>query len=116
MGTFKAGYGLLQEKNFQPYMEDQKKYNPMKKIIIPVTLIGLSIFSSCGPNRQQQEAKEKMRQDSIRVADSIANVQQMAAEKAKQMADTLAAVHARMDSIARADSLAKVKTTKKPPK
>ncbi|HYV93963.1 MAG TPA: hypothetical protein VE978_19450 [Chitinophagales bacterium] len=96
-------------------MEAQKN-NPMKKLIVPMMLTGLSILSSCGPNKQQQEANEKMRQDSIRVADSIANVRQMAADKAKQMADSLAAVHLKMDSIARADSLVNAKTTKKPAK
>lgn len=59
----------------------------MKKVLSFVFIAGMATaFVACGPSKEELEAKEKARQDSIRVADSIAAAEAAAqeAEKAKQ--------------------------------
>lgn len=72
---------------------------------------GIFIFFACGPSAK--EKAEKAKQDSIRIADSTAQVQ--AELKAKQLSDSLAQVKEQMkkDSIAKAEEAAKKKTTPK---
>lgn len=72
----------------------------MKNVIKLVVFAGMFSFVACGPTAQ--ELAEQAKQDSIRVADSVAAVQ--------YVADSIAAAElaqqAIADSIATADSLA----------
>lgn len=85
----------------------------MKKLLTLVLAGGMLAFYACGPSKEELAAKEKAKQDSIHMADSMAAAAAAAAEKAK--ADSIAAAEAAMkekmmqDSIAKADSLAKAK-------
>jgi len=76
-----------------------------------ITVAGLMLFASCGPNAE--ELAEKAKQDSIRIADSIAVVEAeaaavAAAEQAK--ADSIAMAEAEK---AKADSIAAAASSKK---
>ena len=91
----------------------------MKKLLTLVIAGGMLAFYACGPSKAELEAKEKAKQDSIRMADSTAAAQAAmeAAEKAKQ--DSIAnatamAEKAKADSIHMADSLAAAKKGGKP--
>ncbi len=80
----------------------------MKKILSLLVVAGMVFVASCGQSAKQKEAEQKRIQDSIRVADSIAQV-----EKAAQAAD-----QAKQDSIANAakqDSIAKAEEANKKP-
>lgn len=86
----------------------------MKNLVKLFVVAGLFTFIACGPSAE--EKAEQARQDSIRVADSIAAVQaeelriqdSIAAEEAR-----LAAEKAVADSIAAAEAAAKTKKGKK---
>jgi hypothetical protein len=88
--------------------------NLMKKINFFLIGAALVAVTACGPSAQ--ELAEKARQDSIRMADSIAQVE---AEK-QRIADSIAMVEAaaaaeqaRLDSIAKAEAEAATKKGKK---
>jgi hypothetical protein len=55
----------------------------MKKVLALVALAGMFAFSSCGPSKEEMEKKEKAKQDSIHMADSI----QAEKDKAKMQAE-----------------------------
>jgi hypothetical protein len=88
----------------------------MKKVLSIIAIAGLATaFVACGPSKEDMEKAEKLKQDSIRMADSIAASAAAAeaeaariadstamAEKSKMMADSL-----HQDSIAK--KLIKVK-------
>jgi hypothetical protein len=92
--------------NFKP----NKKHNPMKKVLSIVAVAALSAtFVACGPSKEEIEAREKQKADSIAAIekqkqDSIAAAEADAAKKAEEAA---AAEKMKQDSIAKADSLAK---------
>jgi hypothetical protein len=92
--------------NFKP----NKKHNPMKKVLSIVAVAALTAASvACGPSKEEIEATEKRKADSIAAIekvkqDSIAAAEAEAAKKAEEAA---AAEKAKQDSIAKADSLAK---------
>ena len=91
----------------------------MKKVFALLLVAGMVAFFSCGGEKKDDK---KAKEDSIRVADSLAKVK--AAEDSVRVADSIkaAAEKAKADSARIADSLAKVKggkggkTTVKPPK
>lgn len=69
----------------------------MKKLVLFATaLVALPMMFSCGPNKA--EVAEKARQDSIRIADSIKQVEDKAAQEAAEKA--------KADSIARDQKIA----------
>ena len=76
----------------------------MKKIFTLLLIAGMASFIACGPSAK--EKAEAAKQDSIRIADSIAK------ETAK--ADSIAQIaeKAKQDSIAKADSIANAEKTK----
>ena len=76
----------------------------MKKLLTLVIAGGMLAFYACGPSKAELEAKEKAKQDSIKMADSLAGVE--AAAKAKAAADSTAAAEAAMKAKAAADSTA----------
>lgn len=81
----------------------------MKKINFFLIGAALVAFVACGPSAK--ELAEKARQDSIRIADSIAMV-----EKEAFIADSIAAAaleQARLDSIAAVEAEAAAKKGKK---
>jgi hypothetical protein len=88
----------------------------MKKVLSIIAVAALSAtFVACGPSKEEIEAKEKAKADSIAAVekmkqDSIAAVE---AEAAKAAEAAAAAEKAKADSIRMADSLAKVKPGKK---
>lgn len=90
----------------------------MKKLLTLVLAGGMLAFYACGPSKEELAAKEKAKQDSIHMADSMAAAAAAAAEKAK--ADSLAAAEAAakekamQDSIHMADSIAAAKKGGKP--
>lgn len=80
----------------------------MKKVLSTLLIAGVATLVACGPSAK--EKAEKARQDSIRIADSIAQVE----------ADKAAKEQARLDSIAKVenekriqDSLAQIEANKK---
>jgi len=74
----------------------------MKKIFTLLLIAGMASFVACGPSAK--EKAEAAKQDSIRIADSIAK------ETAK--ADSIAQIEkARQDSVAKADSIANAEKT-----
>ncbi len=88
-----------------------KKHKNMKKTmyLVVATIAGIAIVS-CGPSKEEIEAREKAKADSIAAvekakADSIAAAE--AAEKAK--ADSIA----KADSARKADSIAKAEEAAK---
>lgn len=83
----------------------------MKKLLTLVIAAGMLAFYACGPNKAELEAKEKAKQDSIHLADSLAAAEQ-AAKAAEEAAAAAAAAQAKMDSTRIADSLAAVKNVK----
>jgi hypothetical protein len=92
----------------------------MKKLLTLAVAASALLFA-CGPSEEELAAKEKAKQDSIRIADSLAAAEAaaQAAEKARQ--DSIAAAEAakekaRQDSIRTADSLANLKKGSKPKK
>jgi hypothetical protein len=86
---------------------NQIKNTTMKKVLSIVAVAALSAaFVACGPSKEQIEAQEKAKADSIagvekQKQDSIAAVEAAAAEAAA------AAEKAKADSTAKADSIAK---------
>jgi plasmid stabilization system protein ParE len=85
----------------------------MKKLLTLVIAGGMLAFYACGPSKAELEKKEKAKQDSIHMADSLAaaaSAAQAAEEAAKAAAAAQAAMEqARMDSTRVADSLAAAK-------
>lgn len=73
----------------------------MKKLFALLVVAGMVSFVACGPSAEEKAAKA--REDSIRIADSIAQVE---AEQAR-IADSITAAQKVADSIAHADSIAK---------
>jgi hypothetical protein len=77
----------------------------MKKVLALVALAGMFAFTSCGPSKEEMEKKQKMHDDSVRVADSITaekdkakmqheadsmkQIEEANAAKMKMMADSL---------------------------
>lgn len=62
----------------------------MKKVLSIFAIAGLATaFVACGPSKEELEAKEKARQDSIRVADSIAAANAAAEAAAKAAEDSI---------------------------
>lgn len=73
----------------------------MKKLFALLLAAGLVGFVACGPSAQQKA--EQAKQDSIRIADSLLQI-----EKELNIADSIAKVEqAAADSLAHADSIAK---------
>ena len=63
----------------------------MKKVLSFVFIAGMAAaFVACGPSKEELEAKEQARQDSIRVADSIAADAAAAEAAAQAMQDSIA--------------------------
>lgn len=97
----------------------------MKKLLSLILIAGTCTFMSCGPSKEEQEATEKLRQDSIAqvaaeaaqkaMADSLAMV-----EKAMQDSINAANMKAMQDSLdmlkAKASSKPKTTTKKEEPK
>ncbi|MBK9283849.1 MAG: hypothetical protein IPM51_05955 [Sphingobacteriaceae bacterium] len=88
----------------------------MKKVLSIVTVAALSaMFVACGPSKEEIEAREKAKQDSIAAVekakqDSIAAVE---AENARLAEEAAAAEKAKADSTRVADSMANLKGGKK---
>jgi len=83
----------------------------MKKVLTVATFAGILAMVACGQSAADKAVAEKKKQDSIKVADSIAaatSAANMAAESAKEAAkaDSLAKI-AKADSIAKAEEAAK---------
>ncbi len=82
----------------------------MKKLLTLVIAGGMLAFYACGPSKAELEKREKAKQDSIHMADSVAAAAAAAAEKAKadsvaaaqEAAAKAAAEQAKADSIAAA--------------
>lgn len=93
--------------------QKQTLISTMKKLLTLVIAGGMLAFYSCGPSKAELEAKEKAKQDSIHLADSLAAAEQ-AAKAAEEAAAAAAAAaeQAKMDSTRIADSLAAVKNVK----
>lgn len=87
----------------------------MKKVFTLIAIAAVTAtFVACGPSKEDLEKAEKAKQDSIAMADSIANADAAAklAEQAK--ADSVAMVEqAKADSTRIADSVAALKGGKK---
>ncbi len=87
----------------------------MKKVFTLIAVAAVTAtFVACGPSKEDLEKAEKAKQDSIAMADSIANADAAAklAEQAK--ADSIAMVEqAKADSTRIADSIAALKGGKK---
>lgn len=87
----------------------------MKKVFTLIAIAAVTAtFVACGPSKEDLEKAEKAKQDSIAMADSIANADAAAklAEQAK--ADSIAmADQAKADSTRIADSVAALKGGKK---
>ena len=92
----------------------------MKKLLTLVLAGGMIAFYACGPSKAELEAKEKHKQDSIHMADSMAAAKaaEEAAAKAAEEAAAAAKAQAAADSARVADSLAAAKKggTKPKPK
>ena len=94
----------------------------MKKVILFTIGAGMFSFTACGPSAEDLAAKEKAKQDSIHMADSLAAEAAAAVEKARQDsiagAEAAAVEKAKADSTRMADSLAALKksTPKSKPK
>jgi len=73
----------------------------MKKLFAMFVVAGMVGFVACGPSAE--EKAEKARQDSIALADSLANV----AADQQRLADSTAQAGMVADSLAKADSIAK---------
>lgn len=94
----------------------------MKKLLTLVLAGGMIAFYACGPSKEELAKKDKMKQDSIHMADSMANA--AAAAKAKAAADSTAKAaeaaaaaakqKAMEDSIAMAKDKGKAKPKEKP--
>ncbi|MEJ5303132.1 MAG: hypothetical protein HPY80_07455 [Bacteroidales bacterium] len=82
----------------------------MKKLNLLLLAGAVAMIAACGPSAK--ELAEKAKQDSIRIADSLAKVKayedSVAAAQAAQAAE-----QARLDSIAKAEEAAKAKGGKK---
>lgn len=97
--------------NFKP-----KNNTTMKKVLSIVAVAALTTaFVACGPSKEEVEAAEKKKADSIAAVekakqDSIAAAEAQAAEAAKAAE---AAAQAKADSTRIADSLAHAKPGKK---
>ena len=63
----------------------------MKKVLSIIAIAGLATaFVACGPSKEEMEAKEKAKQDSIRMADSIAAAAAAQEAEAARIADSTA--------------------------
>src|ERR1051325_5043773 len=90
-----------------------KKLTPtMKKTLTLVALAGMFAFSSCGPSKEELEKKQKAHDDSVaHVNDSIDNAKKMMEEKEKMRQDSIRVA----DSLAHAKGPKKSGGTKPPP-
>jgi len=82
----------------------------MKKLFLILLGAGIIGFTACGPSAK--EKAEKARQDSINVADSIAQVE-MRIQDSIKAAEEMAKQQAIQDSIAKAEEEAAAKKGKK---
>ena len=88
----------------------------MKKLLTLVLAGGMIAFYACGPSKEELAKREKHKQDSIHMADSMAQAAAAAKEKAK--ADSIAQAEmamkekAKQDSIMKAEEEAKAKAGK----
>jgi len=73
----------------------------MKKVFAMFVVAGMVAFVACGPSKEEKAKKAK--EDSIRQADSMANI----AKIQQRMADSTAKAKIVADSMAKADSIAK---------
>jgi len=80
----------------------------MKKVLSLIAIAAISAtVVACGPSKEELEAAEKAKQDSIALADSLANAEAAAKLAAEQAAaDSIAKEQAKADSIRVADSIA----------
>ena len=76
----------------------------MKKIISFVLLVGIIVFYACGPNKQEIQMREKAKQDSIRIGDSLITA---IAQKAQRVQDSTTRVSVALKEKAKQDSIAK---------
>lgn len=88
----------------------------MKNNLIALAITGAMLMSACGPSAEEKAAAEKATQDSIAAAQKAVEDSLMMAQQAMQDSMNAVMEKMRMDSIAMADSLAKMKSTggKKP--
>ena len=81
----------------------------MKKVLSLLVIIGIATaFVACGPSKADLEAKAKKTQDSIRIADSLTQVQAALAAKEQAKQDSIAKVQAKEDSIKKAEETKKL--------
>ncbi len=88
----------------------------MKKVLSIIAVAALSAtFVACGPSKEEIEAKEKLKADSIAAVDKMKqdSIAAIEAEAAKAAEMAAAAEKAKADSIHMADSLAHLKGGKK---
>lgn len=78
----------------------------MKKLLTFATAAGMLAFIACGPSAEEKAKADKMKQDSIHMADSINQAKAAAAMKMKQ--DSIAA-KMKADSASHADTAKKAK-------
>lgn len=83
----------------------------MKKLLTIVLAGGMAAFCACGPSKEEIAKREKAKQDSIHMADSVAAA--AAAAKAKEEADAKAKADAEAKEKAKADSTAKAEAEAK---
>ncbi len=101
--------------------KSQKQKKIMKKTMLWAVAAALISLMACGPSKQEIAKREQARQDSIRMADSVAAVQKAAMEQARQdsiaraqaEAEMAAKEQARQDSIAQAEAKNKKQGGKK---
>jgi len=80
----------------------------MKKLFALLVIAGMVSFVACGPKGPTKEQLEKKRQDSIRTADSIAQVE----AQQKRAQDSIAKIEA--ENKRKQDSIADAEKNKKP--
>lgn len=91
-----------------------KLYKKMKKVLSIIAIAATSAaFVACGPSKEEMEAAEKKKQDSIAAVEQLKqdSIAQAAAEAEKAAAEANAARIA--DSTHKADSIAALKGGKK---
>ncbi len=88
----------------------------MKKLLTLVLAGGMIAFYACGPSKEELAKREKHKNDSIHMADSMAQAAAAAKEKAKQdsiaQAEMAMKEKAKQDSIMKAEEEAKAKGAK----
>ena len=84
----------------------------MKKVLALAAFAGMFAFTSCGPSKEEMEKKEKAKQDSIHMADSIQGEKDKAkmqhdADSAKAVEDAKQAAMKHMADSLHEDSVKK---------